>query len=62
MVNNKSHIWLVRFGRTALLQIASVARHTLRFAHGIASQTRRPNAEFIVDHILNCLAIANVYF
>ncbi len=52
MANNKFRIGLVRFGRTASLQIASVARHTSRFAPSIASQTRRPNAEFTVDHIL----------
>ena len=63
MVNHKFRIWLVRFGRTASLQIASVARHTSRFAPSIASQTRRPNAEFMVDHILNVfsLSIAELY-
>ncbi len=39
MVNNKLCIWLVRFGRTASLQIAYVAGHTARFVPGIASLT-----------------------
>ena len=52
MVINIFRICLVSFGRTASLQIASVARHTSRFTPSIASQIWRPNAELIFDHVL----------